>query len=46
MKTDLKSCPFCGGEAEHLPIVNKFMIECKICDGGIDKLFKRKEEQQ
>ncbi len=42
MHRKLKPCPFCGGKPEFLHIFEnkeKCMIECSVCDGGIDKVF-------
>lgn len=35
MKTELKPCPFCGGEAEVNMLLGNYCITCKYCMGAI-----------
>ena len=40
--SELKPCPFCGGEAKFMHIFEnpeKCMVSCKECNGGIDAVF-------
>lgn len=43
--SELRSCPFCGGEAEleHLEI-DGYLAHCSKCDGMIEKWFDTKDE--
>ena len=45
--SELKPCPFCGGEAKFAHIFenpDKCMISCRECDGGIDAVFANEDE--
>ena len=44
--SELKPCPFCGGEAKFVHIFEnpeKCMVSCRECDGGIDAVFANEE---
>ena len=45
--SELKPCPFCGGEAKFVHIFenpDKCMVSCRECDGGIDAVFANEDE--
>lgn len=45
IKAELKTCPFCGGEAEIIGAYNKFyQVVCQKCEGSIDRFFDTPEE--
>jgi len=43
-KTELKPCPFCGGEAEIIGEDEMYQVICMECDGSIDRFFDTPEE--
>ena len=43
--TDLKCCPFCGGEAEMLNYSpTEWLVHCIECDGMVENWRKTKQE--
>jgi Lar family restriction alleviation protein len=41
--SELKPCPFCGGEA-HLHIHDRYGVECDVCGMGLGCIMPTKEQ--
>lgn len=43
MSETLRSCPFCGGEAEFVTDIGAALITCNNCNCGTDWLYTKEE---